>query len=96
MQERPARPLDMIDRLYLAFGRCCAGCDFWQQEPERTRPMGRCLKRETGAMVLFDAEGPGSVTRHATFELTEAKHVCRDFQDTFDWTALGVENPKWI
>ena len=96
VQERPPRPLDMLDQLYLAFGKCCAGCDFWKQDERRTRPMGYCHKQPTGTLEgfdIFDEIGPVTVR---TYRLTDAKHVCQKFQDTFDWTQLGVENPAWL
>lgn len=96
IRERPPRPLDLIDQLYLAYGKCCAGCDFWEHDPGRTRPMGYCHKQDVDSMLMFDAEFPGSVTRKKRYAPTDAKHVCNKFQDTFDWTLLGVENPAWL
>lgn len=96
VHKRPPRPLDMIDQLYLAFGKCCAGCDFWKYEPTYTRPLGHCQKKPNDTVTAFDIDGPGSVTRFKTYERTEAKFVCELFQDTFDWTTLGVESPAWL
>lgn len=90
--ERPPSPLDMIDRLYLAFGKCCAGCDYWEHDPIFTRPRGYCHMQPTGRGMISGAE-PEAFT---TYQVTDAKHVCPKFQDTFDWTALGVENPAWL
>lgn len=96
IQERPPRPLDLIDQIYLAFGKCCAGCDYWRHDPGRTRPMGYCHAQPRGSFRSFDVEGPGSVHEGYFHKVTEARHVCPDFQDTFDWTALGVDNPPWL
>jgi hypothetical protein len=96
VQEIPPRPIDLIDQLYLAFGPCCAGCDYWQHDSERTRPMGYCHKMKLGDVVGFDLEYPGSMTRSQIYAITDAKHVCPRFQDTFDWRSLGVDNPLWL
>ena len=93
---KAVRPLDLMDQLYLAFGRCCAGCDFWEHDPGRTRPMGYCHKQILGETVNFDMEFRGSVSRGKELAVTSAKHVCPKFQDTFDWAQLGVENPPWL
>lgn len=96
IKERPPHPLDQIDRLYLAFGRCCAGCDFWEHNPRLTRPLGYCRRQLLSRGVAFDMNGPGTITKFNHYALTDAKHVCPKFQDTFDWTQLGVENPTWL
>lgn len=96
IKSRPPRPLDLIDQLYLSYGRCCAGCDFWENDPGRTAPMGYCHKQVIGETVGFDMETPGSVTRFKRYALTEAKSCCHKFQDTFDWTQLGVDSPPWL
>lgn len=96
IKERPPRPLDLIDQLYLAYGKCCAGCDFFEHDPGRTRPMGYCHKAPIGSTTYFDTEFRGSITRRKEYALTEATYVCKKFQDTFDWTQLGVENPCWL
>jgi hypothetical protein len=96
IKERPPRPLDLIDQLYLASGPCCAGCDFWEHDPGRTKPMGYCHKQPSGELLAFDMDFPGSISRSQTFATTEAKNHCERFQDSFDWTELGVENPSWL
>lgn len=96
VHENPPRPIDMIDQLYLAFGKCCAGCDYWQHNPAYTRPLGYCQKRHTGTIKAFDTVCPGSVRHIDQFERTEAKFVCSDFQDTFDWTTLDIKQPLWL
>ena len=96
VHENPPRPLDLIDRLYLEFGKCCAGCDYWEYEPMYTRPLGHCLKKPDDSITAFDVDGPGTVVKYQTYERTEAKFVCPKFQDTFDWPSLGVEQPNWL
>lgn len=96
IQECPPKPLNLIDQLYLAFGRCCAGCDFWEHDTGRTRPMGYCHKQPIDECIGFDMEFPGGVKRYMRFATTDAKHVCPKFQDTFDWSLLGINNPPWL
>lgn len=58
--------------------------------------MGYCLAKPRGTYRSFDVDGPGRIHDGFTYEITEARQVCSDFQDTFDWTKLGVANPSWL
>ena len=87
-------PLDLIDQLYLAFGRCCAGCDHWELIEEFNRPHGFCHLQPFNGGVAFDLGEPGP-SPLKMYAITRAKWVCGRFADTFDWTTLGVPMPAW-
>lgn len=68
-----------VDRFYARHGKCCAGCDFWSWH----NPVVGDYER----MALLGMKG-FSRPPEAGHIMTNRRHVCGDFVDTFEWESL--------
>ena len=76
------------DRFYWRNGPCCAGCDWWRRF---NSVAGECTRsapapaRERWAMLGISGSSLNAGAGHV---VTQREHLCGEFRDAFDWSAL--------
>lgn len=87
---------EFLDRLYFRNGPCCAGCDWWRSF---NSGVGECTKSapvsdvERWAMMGITNCSIPPASGHI---VTKSDHVCGDFKDEFDWSALPLPYRKRV
>lgn len=81
---------ELMDRLYMKNGPCCAGCDWWRYN---NGILGDCTRH---APTLPGADRAASLGMNgfscaipSGHAVTKRDHHCGDFKDGFDWSTLG-------
>jgi hypothetical protein len=92
LKDAPAtKRQEILDRIYVQNGPCCAGCDWWHHVNSL---IGECHKsapvsaEERYSIVQMDWHTWRFRDADAGHILTNREHHCGDFKDEFDWTTL--------
>ncbi|SFB74746.1 hypothetical protein SAMN05216344_102219 [Polaromonas sp. OV174] len=84
------QPQEILDRLYMQNGPCCAGCDWWLHYNSL---VGECRKSApvpgSQRMAMLGMSGT-SLAPEAGHIMTPREHHCGDFKDEFDWDTIPV------